>query len=99
MFTRAVGQGVLPTEKPHVRKYELSGETPPAESEKPSRQIYWKGEWIDAKIYEMDPLEPGNRIAGPAVVEHPATTFLLPPGYEAVLNAYRIFEVTSNGGK
>ncbi len=99
MFTRAVGQGVLPTEKPHVRKYELSGETPPAESEKPSRQIYWKGEWIDAEIFEMDPLQPGNRIAGPAVIEHPATTFLLPPGYEAVLNAYRIFEVTLTGGK
>lgn len=99
MFTRAVAQGVLPTEKPHVRKYDLHGETPPAESAKPSRDIYWKGKWIPATILEMDPLQPGNKIVGPAVIEHPATTFLIPPGHETILNAYRIFEVSLTGGQ
>jgi acetone carboxylase beta subunit len=41
----------------------------------------------------MDVLEPGNLIRGPAVIEHPATTFLVPPGFMTRLNAYRIFEV------
>ncbi len=98
MFTRAVGQGVLPTEKPHVPEHPMQGETPPQEAEKPSRRIYWKGGWQDAKIYEMDLLQPGNRIAGPAVIEHPATTFLVPPGFETVLNTYKIFEIASSGG-
>ena len=98
MFTRAVAQGVLPTEKPHIPEHALSSETAPKEAEKPSRRIYWEGTWQDAKIYEMDLLQPGNRIAGPAVIEHPATTFLVPPGFETVLNRYKIFEITSSGG-
>jgi acetone carboxylase beta subunit len=93
LFTRAVAQGVLPTEKPEVRRYELKGETPPKAAEKPARNIYWKGEWIGAKIFEMDQLDPGNVIHGPAVIEHPATTFLVPPGFVTRLSAHRIFEV------
>jgi acetone carboxylase beta subunit len=93
LFTRAVAQGVLPTEKPEVRRYELKGETPPKAAEKPARNIYWKGQWIGAKIFEMDQLEPGNVIHGPAVIEHPATTFLVPPGFVTRLSAHRIFEV------
>ena len=65
---------------------------------KGKRSIYWKGDWHEAAIYEMDALTPGNRIAGPAVIEHPATTFLLPPGFETFLNAYRIFEMTTPKG-
>lgn len=98
MFTRAVAQGVLPTEKPHVREHPLAGETPPKEADKPSRPIYWGDGWVEASIFEMDPLQPGNHIVGPAVIEHPATTFLVPPGYTTVLNAHRIFEVTETEG-
>ncbi len=98
MFTRAVAQGVLPTEKPHVREHPLAGPEPPKDAQKPSRNIYWRDAWQDAAVYEMDPLQPGNRIVGPAVVEHPATTFLVQPGCTATLNAYRIFEVTETTG-
>ena len=45
----------------------------------------------------MDLLEPGNIVRGPAVVEAPATTLLLPPGFHTKLDAYRIFEINQSG--
>ena len=33
---------------------------------------------MEAATWEMDLLRPGNRIEGPAVIEHPATTLLVP---------------------
>jgi acetone carboxylase beta subunit len=94
LITRAVAQGVLKTDKPLVRRYPLAGKHPSMASRKGSRRIYWKGQWHQAGVYEMGLLEPGNIIHGPAVVEAPATTLLLPPGFEAILNAFRIFEIS-----
>lgn len=94
LITRAVAQGVLPTEKPLVQEYPLQGEDPPDAARKGTRPIYWEGAWVDADIYEMDEVQPGNRIEGPAVIEAPATTFLLPRGFSTVLNKFKIFEVT-----
>ena len=36
----------------------------------------------------MDLLRPGNRIEGPAIVEHPATTLLVPPGMHAEMDEW-----------
>ena len=95
LITRAIAQGVLKTDKPSVRKYPLAGTDPSVASRKGTRRIYWKGQWHDASLYEMSLLEPGNVVSGPAVIEAPATTLLLPPGFEAILNAFRIFEISS----
>ncbi|MEW6265028.1 MAG: hydantoinase/oxoprolinase family protein [Thermodesulfobacteriota bacterium] len=94
LMTRAVAQGVLPTDKPVLRKYPLAEKDPQPASRKGRRSIYWQGRWHEADIFEMDLIEPGNVIHGPAVIEAPATTFLLPPGFETILNAYKIFEIT-----
>ena len=93
LITRVVAQGVLLTEKPVLKKETLGAERPPDAARKGKRPIFWRGDWIDAELYEMDRLAPGNRVCGPSVIEAPATTLLLPPGYETKLNAYRIFEV------
>jgi acetone carboxylase beta subunit len=39
----------------------------------------------------MDLLKPGNILEGPCIVEHPATTFVVPAGYKAFLDPRRIF--------
>jgi N-methylhydantoinase A/oxoprolinase/acetone carboxylase beta subunit len=39
----------------------------------------------------MDSLLPGNIVEGPAIIEHPATTFVVPPEYRARLDGYQIF--------
>jgi len=36
------------------------------------------GKWKEFDIWEMDLLEAGNRIDGPAIIEHPMTTLVIP---------------------
>jgi acetone carboxylase beta subunit len=44
------------------------------------REAYIRGRWHKANLYEMDRLQPGNEVAGPAIIEHPATTLVVHPG-------------------
>jgi acetone carboxylase, beta subunit len=80
----------IATPKPRLPELPLAGRRPPAAAEKGSRSVYWRGQRVDFRIYEMDPLEPGNTIEGPAVVEHPATTLLIPPDRHVALDARRL---------
>src|SRR5699024_6011717 len=66
--------------KPTLKQRPLGGAEPPAEAYKGSRQMYYGGTWHDARLWEMDLLRPGNRVDGPAVIEHPATTLVIPQG-------------------
>ena len=66
---------------------------PPGEAKKAGRRVYWKGEWLDAEIFEMDRLEPGNTILGLAVIEAPATTMVVPPDRYVVLDEHMIFHM------
>src|SRR5690606_13893523 len=59
------------TPKPQLPKLRTKGPKPPSAAEKGTRKVYWRGKKLDFRIYEMDPFEPGNRIKGPAIVEHP----------------------------
>ncbi|QVQ50059.1 hydantoinase/oxoprolinase family protein [Spiractinospora alimapuensis] len=66
--------------KPQLVKQELGSAQPDAEASKGTRQMYYFKEWHEAALWEMDLLRPGNVVEGPAVVEHPATTLVIPPG-------------------
>ncbi|MFD1718578.1 hydantoinase/oxoprolinase family protein [Georgenia deserti] len=76
--------------KPRVVKAPLEGPTPPAEASKGTRPMYYNREWRDASLWEMDLLRPGNEIAGPAVIEHPATTLVVPAGDQVWLDEWTI---------
>ncbi len=80
----------IETPKPKLPVLSLSGATPPSTSEKGERQVYWRGTRQPFRIYEMDPLEAGNVINGPAIIEHPATTLLIPPGHHVELDQRRL---------
>ncbi len=43
------------------------------------------------KIYEMSLLKPGNLIEDPAIIEAPAATYVVPPGFKTRLDNHRIF--------
>jgi N-methylhydantoinase A len=43
------------------------------------RETYIGGRWHNARLYEMDLLEPGHEVTGPAIIEHPATTLVVHP--------------------
>ncbi|TWG97315.1 N-methylhydantoinase A [Mesorhizobium sp. J18] len=64
--------------KPLLVKRPL-GPSNPAAAHKGTREAYIGGRWHKADLYEMDLLEPGHEISGPAIVEHPATTLVIDP--------------------
>jgi N-methylhydantoinase A/oxoprolinase/acetone carboxylase beta subunit len=84
----------VPKIKPVLRKYPLEGKKPPKEAFKGERGVYQKGKWVTAKLYEMDLLKPSNEIEGPAIVEAPATTLLVPSGRKIRMDEYRVIWMT-----
>ena len=64
--------------KPILVKRPL-GKSDPALAHKGVREAYIGGRWHKADLYEMDLLQPGQEVVGPAIVEHPATTLVVHP--------------------
>ena len=91
VITRAILTGLVKLTKPKLREYAIIGKEPMADSFKEEREIYWDGKWYNAKIYEMGLLQPGNEIEGPAVIEAPATTLVVPPSTKVILDKRRVF--------
>ena len=77
-----------------VRKAELKAHPeagPDAGRAIVQRRPVWQaeaGEFIETPIYARDALRPGNRFAGPAIVEQMDATTLLPTGWTARVDAY-----------
>lgn len=92
-ITTATVKGVTDVTKPKIPTEELQGETPSSKSLKGTRNMYWRDGWVSAQIYEMAELRAGNKIHGPAIIEDPATTFIVPPGYWTYLDQHRIFHL------
>lgn len=93
LITTAIVSGVVEVEKPQLPTEEVGDPRPPDEAHMGQRDVYWKGEWIKADIYEMEALKAGNQIDGMAVLESPATTFVVPPNMSTYLDTHRIFHL------
>jgi acetone carboxylase beta subunit len=92
-ITKAVGTGVIQVPKPKLPEYDLGSERPKEGASKGSRETYWDGRWYDSSIWEMKLLNSGNIIRGPAVIEAPATTLVVPPNFRVKLDKHRIFHM------
>ena len=92
-ITGAIVRGIVEVAKPRIPEEPLVSETPPEDAFLGTRNVYWKGEWMVADIWEMEKLKPGNKIHSFAIIESPATTFVIPPGFETYLDAHRIFHL------
>ena len=92
-ITKAVATGIVPVPKPRLPKHELGNENPEEGAVKGNREIFWGSEWYEATLFEMDLLISGNIVNGPAVIEAPATTLLVPPGIRVKLDKHRIFHM------
>ena len=64
--------------KPMLVKRPL-GKSDPVSAHKGVREAYIGGRWHKANLYEMDLLQPGHEVIGPAIIEHPATTLVVHP--------------------
>jgi N-methylhydantoinase A len=66
--------------RPRVPLAEVpAGATTPAP--RTSRRIWLDGRPVEARVFDRDALGRGARLAGPAIVEQPDTTVLLPAGH------------------
>ncbi len=92
-ITKAIATGIVPVPKPILPDHELKSEKPDDEASKGSRDIFWGKEWYGANLWEMELLKTGNKIEGPAVIEAPATTLVVPPGFRVKLDKHRIFHM------
>jgi len=99
LVTHVVVHGTVDVEKPALP--ELT-ETPGRPDPKALRQVHWGhaggGRFTETEIFQLESIEAGNVITGPAVVEHSATTFAIPPGREARLDSHQIFHLTHTEG-
>ena len=93
LITQIVLSGTIDVEKPALPQEPLADESPPGDATKGKRDVYWRDEWIEADIYEMERLKAGNRLEGLAIIESPSTTFVVPPGSSAYLDEHRIFHL------
>ncbi|MEW6440583.1 MAG: hydantoinase/oxoprolinase family protein [bacterium] len=75
--------------KPVLRKLPLGPETPGPDCLKEKRRAVFAGVLRDVSVYEMDRLRPGNRLRGPALVEHPTTTLVVPSDRSVTVDEYR----------
>jgi N-methylhydantoinase A/oxoprolinase/acetone carboxylase beta subunit len=92
-ITKAVATGIIDVPKPSLPIEDLSGESPNEEASKGFRNIFWEGGWHEASLWEMSLLKAGNKVNGPAVIEAPATTLFLPPGFSVKLDKHRIYHM------
>jgi N-methylhydantoinase A len=74
--------------KPELQRYEMQGRDPDPSGQSGTRKAYFDGTWHEASIWDMDGLRAGNILAGPAIVEHPMTTLVIPPDGRARLDEW-----------
>lgn len=74
--------------KPRLKKSKLGKPKPTDQAFKGFRKVYFEGTWINSSLWEMDEIIPGNEIRGPAIIEHPATTLVIHPGDQVVMDEW-----------
>jgi len=91
--TGGIMRGVVMTNKPVLPEEPIAGPTPPKEARLGKRPFYRQKKWVEADVWHMEALKAGNRITGPAIIESPATTFVVPDGFETTIDGHRLFHL------
>jgi acetone carboxylase, beta subunit len=97
--TGAIMRGSVISSKPELPEEEDAGPIPPKEAHIGSRPFYRHNQWQDAQIWSMEALKAGNRVVGPAIVESPSTTFIVPLGFETYCDKHRLFHLKEVNAK
>jgi N-methylhydantoinase A/oxoprolinase/acetone carboxylase beta subunit len=54
-----------------------------------SRRCLFDGKAVETPAYDWDRMEPGHKVAGPALIDDKTTTVLVLPGFICEVDAYR----------
>ena len=70
------------------------GNEDPAPALKGERPAHFEGlGFVDTKVFAGPKIQPGNLISGPAIIEEPATTIVIHPNQEAMLDHYQTYVI------
>jgi N-methylhydantoinase A len=88
--TSFIVDGIGKVAKPVLRKYHLSG-TDPAGAFKAKRSIHFSKfkRYEPTSTFDYELLEAGNVVEGPAIIEAPQTTIVIPPGQKGRVDEYK----------
>ena len=73
------------------------GGSDPSRALKSHRDCWFGGERVSTPIYDGGRLRAGNRIPGPAIIEEPTTTVVIPGSFTATVDARRSYHLNRNG--
>ena len=76
------------TDKPPIRPLPLA-DADPTEAFVVQNRVVFEGEALLTDFYRREALQPGNQIAGPAIVTEFSATTVIPPNFSAVVDAYQ----------
>ena len=83
--------------KAEVKKTKMKktakGTKDPSKALKRTRQCFSNGKFVDTPVYDSSELKPGNFIKGPAIVEEPTTTVVIPMGFDCTLDEYENYVI------
>ena len=80
-------QSVGETEKPQFKPSQ--GQGPDASKAlKSNREVFFEGKGVDTPVYDGLKLQHGNMVFGPAIVEEPTTTIVVPPDFDLTCDSY-----------
>jgi N-methylhydantoinase A/acetone carboxylase beta subunit len=94
LITHAIVLGRVMVEKPALPELELEQGSPPT---KGTRPVHWGDGFVETDLVQLEEVRAGHRIEGPAIVEHSATTFAIPPGRAATMDQHQIFHLEVTG--
>jgi len=80
------------TDKPEMRKHDYKGEDA-SSALKNKRRAFFEGRFMETPVYDVEKLEFGNRVSGPALLEQATTTVVVPPRWVVTCDEYGNFEV------
>jgi N-methylhydantoinase A len=90
---RVSARGVVRT--PALVQRSRDGRPPPTGT----RDVYWEGSGFrPTSVHRGEDLGPGAAMTGPAIVELPETTIVVPPGDAGEVDRYGSFVITIGGG-
>ena len=81
--------------KPVVPRFALGAKDPERRWYKGSREVYFKKQWREFQVWEMEGLHAGVHLDGPVIVEDPMTTLVVPPGKAVELDEHRVIWLQS----
>ena len=93
LVTQAIVHGSVEVEKPALPELEEVAGSPPVSA---TRTVRWHGGDAETEIVRLEDVRAGHELAGPAIVEHSATTFAIPPGRTARMDAHQIFHLSAD---